>query len=84
MVIMVTIKEPFESKKHMMPELNLGLRSMYRTKLRENMILCISEKGGHHSFLEGVWPVYYSWLDKCLGEYLEAVHCLYESNEIKK
>lgn len=79
----IPFEEPFTSKKHKFAEWNVGLTCDYRTQLRENMILCISEKGGHHSFLEGVWPVNYSWLDRCLGEYLEAVHSLYESNEIK-
>jgi predicted alpha/beta-fold hydrolase len=59
------------------------MRCEYKTKLQENMILCICEKGGHHSFLEGIWPVEYSWLDRCVGEYIGAVHELYEQNKIK-
>ena len=68
----------------MFPEFEVGERNMFRNKLKENMLLCVCERGGHHSFLEGVWPVYYSWLDKCMGEYLEALLCLYEGCEIKK
>jgi predicted alpha/beta-fold hydrolase len=69
--------------KHEFPEFDIGERNLYRNKLKENMLLCVCEKGGHHSFLEGAWPVYYSWLDKIMGEYLDAVHTLYESKEIK-
>ena len=53
--------------------MNKGETNEHRIKLKENMILCLTEKGGHHSYLEGMWPVKYNYLDKLMADYLEAL-----------
>lgn len=46
------------------------IKRAFRCRLKDNMILCTTDFGGHHSYLEGLWPINYGYMDRLLGEYL--------------
>jgi len=52
---------------------NLQLDERIRISDHDNMFLCITDFGSHHSYLEGIWPINYSWLDRAAGEFLNSI-----------
>jgi predicted alpha/beta-fold hydrolase len=42
----------------------------FKVKEHNHLMVCITNKGAHHSYLEGFWPRNESWLDRAGAEFL--------------
>jgi predicted alpha/beta-fold hydrolase len=62
------------SKDHLLVE-------RFKVKDHDHLVVCITPNGAHHSYLEGLWPMTHSWLDRAGAEFLFAVRALEQNTQ---